>query len=269
MTAGGRIFATLESHKTFLEICRKNEMLSRKTTSRSGITSMSPTPLVIGHRGAAGSPENSLDAIRAAAAAGADGVEVDVRSTLDGVLVLAHDPVVGGLEVAASTLGSLRKVHPPLATLEEALGACEELPFVNLELKPPIADVDEVLSRLDGVLAKRREGILISSFWVPILARAAERLPRVDVGVLSAAAYDPDGRLGLASAGEIGARTLLPEHPAVTEALIGEAHRLGMSLITWTVDDPVRVRTLAAWGVDGIICDDPASALESLGRPSV
>ena len=51
-----------------------------------------PRPLVVGHRGArARFPENTLPALRHALAAGADGVEIDVRVTADDVLVLAHD----------------------------------------------------------------------------------------------------------------------------------------------------------------------------------
>src|SRR5436309_2057147 len=69
---------------------------------------------VIGHRGGAElGPENTLPAIAAALAAGADGVEVDVRRTADGALVLMHDPDVarttdGEGRVDATTLEDIR-----------------------------------------------------------------------------------------------------------------------------------------------------------------
>src|SRR6478736_4409350 len=65
----------------------------------------SSPPLVLAHRGARRvAPENTLDAFALAIAMGADGVELDVRRTADGALVLHHDPaVLGGDLIAATT----------------------------------------------------------------------------------------------------------------------------------------------------------------------
>ena len=65
---------------------------------------MARRPLVLGHRGAsAGAPENTVAAFTRARELGADGVELDVRRTADGVLVVHHDPDVRGVGLIAST----------------------------------------------------------------------------------------------------------------------------------------------------------------------
>src|SRR3712207_1806426 len=108
---------------------------------------------IIGHRGTPSCslhPENTLQSIRAALDAGADGVEVDVQATRDGVLVLAHDPDLGrvlglgagnGPVVAESTYASLRAFRLPtgarVPTLTQALDlAAERRAFVVTEVKP-------------------------------------------------------------------------------------------------------------------------------------
>ena len=68
---------------------------------------------------------------------GADGVELDVRRSADGALVVHHDPVLaGGLSVANTPLAGLRAAAPGLPTLAEALDECAGL-LVNIEIKKP------------------------------------------------------------------------------------------------------------------------------------
>jgi glycerophosphoryl diester phosphodiesterase len=52
-----------------------------------------------------------------------------------------------------------------------------------------------------------------------------------------------------------------PHHPTLTQALIAEAHGLGLRVLPWTVNEPVAMRRLLAWGVDGLITDRPDLAL--------
>src|SRR3954469_14433888 len=83
---------------------------------------MSRKPLVLGHRGAsAAAPENTVAAFARARELGADGVELDVRRSADGVLVVHHDPDLRDAgPIKAMTLAELRATQPDLATLEEA-----------------------------------------------------------------------------------------------------------------------------------------------------
>src|SRR5258708_12273995 len=97
---------------------------------------MAGRPLVLGHRGASAvAPENTVAAFTRARELGADGVELDVRRSADGVLVVHHDPEVRGVGLIASlSFAELRAARPELATLEEALAACRGL-VVNAEVK--------------------------------------------------------------------------------------------------------------------------------------
>ncbi|MDK1373225.1 MULTISPECIES: glycerophosphodiester phosphodiesterase family protein [unclassified Sinorhizobium] len=90
-------------------------------------------PLIVAHRaGAALAGENTIGALRAAAAAGADAIETDVRRTRDGTLVCVHDADLRRLcgdtrAVADLDLVTLRSLLPAVTTLSEALSASHPL----------------------------------------------------------------------------------------------------------------------------------------------
>lgn len=219
---------------------------------------------IVAHRGASLlAPENSAEAIRLARTEGADWVEVDVRMTADGALVLAHDESVAGLVVGDSTLDRLRAAARSLATVEEGLEAASGM-GVNLELKPPVADAARLLTLVREAVAGFGGPLLVSSFFLPLLARVPAFLPDVDVGVLTAYSYDRDGRMALGHTLDHGYAVALPQDPAVNAGLIAEAHGAGAEVITWTVNSPDRIRELPAWGIDGIITDDPGLAIRVL-----
>lgn len=106
-----------------------------------------PRPLVIAHRGASSTEvENSLAAFRAAAPAGADGVELDVHASTDGVLFVHHDDRVNGARITRSTaeqIAALRLPNgEPVPTLDQALDAIDPRLQVFVEVKslPPRFD---------------------------------------------------------------------------------------------------------------------------------
>jgi glycerophosphoryl diester phosphodiesterase len=112
-----------------------------------GTTPASASPLIAAHRGLVGTgvSENSLEAIQAAAAAGLDAVEIDLRTTADGVIILSHDATVdrvttGHGRVSHFTLAQIRalslKAGGHIATFEEALDATKGSPTrLLLDLK--------------------------------------------------------------------------------------------------------------------------------------
>jgi glycerophosphoryl diester phosphodiesterase len=215
----------------------------------------------VGHRGAAAlAPENSLAAIEAAAAHGMDVAEVDVNRRADGVLVLAHGPVLAadapvldeGLELAAG------------------LGLA-----VQLDVKLPGAE-REIVAALRR--HKLLEGAFVSSFTMATLRAFAQEDPALPrsytypddrYGVAGVRALRPALRAGLAAM-----RAALPRRlPAwlrsvdaaaatlnwtvVSPAVVGACHALGAAVYAWTVNDPSVVKTLLETGIDGIITDDP------------
>jgi glycerophosphoryl diester phosphodiesterase len=244
---------------------------------------------VIAHRGASRDErENTLAAFRAAAAQGADGVELDVRRTADGRLVVHHDAhLPDGRAVVSLTWDDLPDHVPDLAA---ALDACQGLATVNVEIKNLPDDVDfdptlDVVDRVVGELAERRAtdraALLVSCFHLPSLARVRAADPDLTTGwLVIGPGIGPSGErfatvggdrrevlaatVSAAAAG--GHRALHPHHAFVTPELVSAAHAAGLAVNAWTVDEVDRIRWLADRGVDAVITNVPAVARRALGR---
>ncbi|MFD2091996.1 glycerophosphodiester phosphodiesterase [Blastococcus deserti] len=237
---------------------------------------------IVGHRGTPSCPqhpENSLQSIRAALQAGADGVEVDVQATVDGVLVLAHDADLGrvlgtgpgtGPVVARSTFAALRAHRLPNGTritaLTEALDvAADRHAFVVTEVKPET-----------GGLAGSRTARLLAALL------DARRLRRPGADRISTSSSDLRTAAALAGHGTVSGAVIVRPHvdpgPVARRArdhgltdvhlhvahvrrdpeVVGRVHALGMSVAVGIVDDPDEARLMARSGVDMLCTDDPA-----------
>jgi len=236
-------------------------------TSSLALLPLPPGPLVIAHRGASAThPENTIAAFKAAARAGADAVELDVRLTADGVPVVLHDPAPpGGPPVRELTLADLRRGHAHVPTLPETLAALEvgaDLEIKNLPGEPDFDALDEavlvaVLQALDA--AAFAHPLLISSFnWLTI-ERCRELAPGVETGFLTVAGIHAVAALDYARSA--GHAWILPHALALAEdaaAVVEEAHAAGIRVGAWTVDDPAAMGALYAAGVDAVATNDPA-----------
>src|SRR6476646_5761786 len=161
-------------------------------------------PLVLGHRGASAvAPENTVAAFERARELGADGVELDVRRSADGVLTVHHDPDVAGVgHIAQTTIADLRAAQPDIATLDEALAACRGL-LVNAEVKclpwEPDADRDgsvmrAALDAIDAFAAGAPDtSFVISSFSIDAVDLAREYAPQFPTGWLTSGFAVADG----------------------------------------------------------------------------
>lgn len=233
-----------------------------------------PRPWAIGHRGVRGPlPENSLAAFRAALDAGLDGLETDVQRTADGVLVLVHDPVIGGNRVVGSGFAELQAALPTVATLGELLDLVRAYPgtLLNVELK--------TLGWRDGGLARATAGalaaaglgdrLLVSSFspiallqfrrWAPGIRTAYLWIDRPEVPWCLRTPWP---------AALLHADALHPHHTAVTAAAVARWRRRGLMVSTWTVNEPDEVARVVADGVDGVMADLPVELLAALKRPA-
>jgi glycerophosphoryl diester phosphodiesterase len=231
---------------------------------------MARRPLVLGHRGAsAAAPENTLAAFERARELGADGVELDVRRTADDVLVVHHDPEVDGFGVIArASFADLRAQHPSVATLAEALDACAGM-LVNAEIKclpwEPDPDTDGRVARatVDAIVATGTNAV-ISSFDLDAVDRVRSFGAGIETGWLT---HGQEVDAAARRAAEHGHEWVNPDFRAALTAGadgIAAAHRAGVRVSVWTVDDPEEARALAAAGVDIIITNAPdviASAL--------
>jgi glycerophosphoryl diester phosphodiesterase len=217
---------------------------------------------IIAHRGASHAElENTVAAFRRAAELGADAVELDVRTTADGLLVVHHDAeLADGRRIAAVDAAEL-PAHVP--TLDEALDACGGL-WVNVEIKnaPGEPDFDADSKIADATITALRarpaaERFLVSCFHLDTIDRCRELAPDIPTAFLCAIV--PDGVAELLA--ERGHQAFHPWHPTVSAALIDECHAAGIDVNTWTCDDAERMAQLIRWGIDGICTNDPDVAL--------
>ena len=217
---------------------------------------------VVGHRGwPTRFPYNTLGGFMAAAAV-ADAVELDVRRSADGKLVLSHDPVLGGLVVAETPWWVLSELdlgdghHPAL--LDEALAALAGTP-AQLEVKNSPADPGfEPDHRLALETAERaRPADIVTGFNPASLAAVRRVFPDLATGlcVTASVAFDEAVRLCL----DAGHPVLVPDHSLVQERMHDE-----VEVYPWTVNDPVRAQELVERGVTGIITDDPGLIADTL-----
>ncbi len=227
-------------------------------------------PLVFGHRGAsAHAGDNTIEAFEIAVAHGADGVELDVRFTADGAVMLNHDADVGEMgPLIYHDQATIRDKHPEIPTLDEALDALGDL-VINVEIKNSPMDADyDPTHEMAAVVARwvtqhdLHDRVVVSSFNPDTVAaaRLADDTLRtaqlVDVGF--------DLAKGVAEIAAAGHSWIAPHvSDVVPEAarLVTTARAAGLGIIVWTADDPADIAILAAAGVDGIISNDPGATL--------
>jgi glycerophosphoryl diester phosphodiesterase len=221
---------------------------------------------VIGHRGASHDhPENTVEAFEGARAQGADWVELDVRVTADGELVVHHDPELAGGGAIAEMTGADLPEHIP--SLAAALAASAPM-GVNVEIKndPSEAGFDAERSLVGPVLeviGASGVDVLVSSFDYETIA-VTRRLGRVPTAYLVYRADDPIDAVARAVDG--GHDALHPWYGFVDRALVDRCHDAGLQINVWTVDEPEWIARLGEWGVDGIVTNRPDLALRTLGR---
>lgn len=243
---------------------------------------------MIAHRGAsAHERENTLAAFAKAAELGAEWVELDVRTSADGVLVVHHDPhLADGRFVFETPRGEL-PAHVP--TLADALMCTARAGLAtNVEIKalPGEADestaarvtdaaVDLVLEHVERFGPDGTDGtdgivpveVLVTCFDPRTLARVRDRAPAtLRTGFLTMGGPVEDV---VAVARDGGHVAINPWDPIVAEPLVELAHRSGLAVNVWTVDDPARMAELVELGVDGLITNvvDTARAVVDADPP--
>jgi glycerophosphoryl diester phosphodiesterase len=246
-----------------------------------------PLPRVLAHRGlvtpdADGIAENSFAAVAAAHAAGATYVESDCHLTRDGVVVLFHDSDLSRVtgdprpiaEVTSGELERIMEAFGGLITLEQALEAFPQLHF-NIDVKASGAAVPA-----GTIAAAHAERVLLTSFSDDrrrrALAAAAARRPGLlpatspgsaTVARILGAVATRSARLAVRALGGIDALQIPERRGALrvlTPRLVAAAHRAGVEIHVWTVNDPEDMSRLVTAGVDGIVTDRADLAIERL-----
>ena len=216
--------------------------------------------LKIGHRGAAGhAPENSLGAIQTGIALGVDFVEIDVRRTADGVLVILHDETVnrttnGKGQIDRVSLQEAKQLNAgngeTIPTLEEAISVLAGRAGLLLELK------------VNGVAQQAVETVRRAGLTAPVIYASFlhEELTQVHI-------FDPNAPLMLLfgrlprnpvawtlthGASHIGLR-----HDRARRSLVEASHRADLLVCVYTVDNPRDIQHVLSLGVDGVISNYP------------
>jgi len=240
-----------------------------------------PGPVAFAHRGGAGDwPENTMPAFEGAVALGYRYIETDAHVTSDGTIVAFHDDRLDRVcdrtgIIADLTWSEVRLARvdgrEPIPLLEDLLTTWPDL-RINIDPKHDAAvePLAEVIRRCDAV-----DRVCIGSFSDERIAAMRDLLgPRLctslgpkDTTRLVAATRR------LASGRFEGAAAQVPlKHgrvPIITRQFIRGAHRLGIAVHVWTIDDPTEMERLLDHGVDGIMTDRPAvlrQVLESRGQ---
>lgn len=238
-------------------------------------------PLVIGHRGyPARCPENTMASFEAAIDAGADAVELDVRLSRDGALVVLHDDTVDRttdgtgrvdqLDLAAledldagSRFGSAFAAER-IPTLDAVLDAFGDRVLLNLELKPgDVPGGRDLADRVARAIGARglEAGVVVSCFDHAPLRRLAEASPDIPRSLLLDGR--PSADLVRAQASALDALFVSPGLADVPRA---ELERLaeGLDVIPFTANDPATVRWCRRAGMRGVFTDEVTMARRTL-----
>lgn len=234
---------------------------------------------VIAHRGASYvAPENTLSAIRAAAAQGVWWVEFDVSLLGDGTPVVHHDDTLDRCTSASGPLSShtaaelpdIRAgvrhgaafVDEPLPTLEEVLDLLEVLDlYANLEMKPHDGTVGALSAKVAEALAQRpwsAKRIITSSFGLEELGAFRQLMPDHPVAVIYKRPPDDWRKVvdGLSAA------ALHLHYTHLSESLLREAQGFGIDVRVFTINEPGLVAPFRDRGLTSVITDHPPLYLE-------
>jgi glycerophosphoryl diester phosphodiesterase len=225
---------------------------------------------VFAHRGGSRlGPENTIVAFDRGLAAGADGLELDVHLSRDRVVVVHHDATLdrttrGTGPLARRTAAELAALDVP--TLADVLARYQQTPII-IELKRPEAALAEAVVR-DVRRAHAAERVCLGSFSVAVLRAARGMAPEI---ATSGGRFEVRMALYRSwfgfSPGRVAYRAFqVPETNGNTRVVsprfVRLAHKAGLAVQVWTVDEPQDMRRLLSWGVDGIISDRPDVAVE-------
>lgn len=259
--------------------------------------------LRIGHRGAAAyATENTLSSIQTALACNVDMVEMDVRRTKDGVLVLAHDPHITAegrrLKIKRHTLSQIQHLCLPggelVTTLEEALSFVKGKALANIDIKEPGFETE--LVQLIEQLGMSSQ-VMCSS----MSPRNLEKVKAANPDIYVALSYPPaffitiyhirflQPLLNYLATKHIAmspihflVRQILPlrakrlkassidammvRAPFISPKLVDIIHRKELKLYAWPADKAHEVEKLKLWGVDGVESNRP-DVLHSPKKP--
>jgi glycerophosphoryl diester phosphodiesterase len=241
-------------------------------------------PLLFAHRGAPSEhAENTLPAFAAALEQGADVLELDVRMSYDGHVMVSHDPSgqrVYGVpqSISLTHFASIKRwrckrdngqSYEP-ATLAEVLEAFPRVPL-NVDVKQEVPDM--LLSLFDVIMGHAAEDrVLLTSFSSRTLAKIRALGYRGPIGMsqrdVALFVLGPRwlGRIARHGASRLQIPTRYAGLDLTSRITIEKAHALGLPVDYWVVNDPGEAERLLDLGADGIVTDEPKALSDVFTR---
>ncbi len=229
---------------------------------------------IMAHRGASDvAPENTLAAIQAAVAAGADWVEIDVQETRDGEVVVIHDSDLmkvarNPLKIWDASFGDLagidigswfdtRFADQRVLRLGELLAYCKGKIKVIIELKYYGHDfqLEQRVAEIVDDLAMAEE-VMVMSLKTKAVKKMKKLRPNYRCGVLLSVSVGDIQR--------IDADFIAINGRFASAELVRRVHRAGKQVYVWTINTPATQSTMMNRGVDGLLTDRPALAKQVL-----
>jgi glycerophosphoryl diester phosphodiesterase len=221
--------------------------------------------LKIGHRGAkAYATENTAESFSKAIELGANGIELDVRRSKDGRLVVSHDDSLKKIygkdvPVNEATLSELKQLTDNrIVTLEEALR------FIGGKVEKILVELKEtgyeqsVLNMIEKESSKER--VIIVSFHEEALARVRTLDATIETGLIYTKPKKP-----IETALKLDAQYLVALYRFVHRRDVAKAHKENLKVIVWTINTKKEAEEYFAKDVDGIASDKP-DILRHIGR---
>jgi glycerophosphoryl diester phosphodiesterase len=234
-------------------------------------------PIIIAHRGASAyAPENTLAAFNLAFELGADGIELDVELTNDGVPVVFHsDPVKmthGLISLKNMSLGEVKQLDAgawfdiryrgeKIPTLAEALSTMSPRGEVVIEIKwSAVRMANANLERaIAAVLAAApgRNAWILSSFHPIALFRMRHLVPGIPRALIYQTKLVPAALNGPWFRSLVAPKALHVDTQMVDKNFVAWAHRNRYQIVAWHTEQTEEMRRLIALGVDGIMTNAP------------
>lgn len=213
--------------------------------------------LKVGHRGArAYEIENTLGSFRKAIELGANALELDVRRSKDGKLIVSHDDNLKKVfgedrPVSKTSLEELKRVtEGRIVTLEEALH------FLDRKVEKILVELKEAgyEKKVLEVIRKEKleDRVIIVSFLEEALAHVRELDKKIETGLIYAKFRNP-----MDAAMKLDARYLVPLYRFVHARDVEKAHKNNLKVVVWTINTAEEAKQYIDKGVDGIATDRP------------